>query len=460
MSSTQRAYRNIEAEPFAAGDDKTKVWPLRYRGSIVTNVDAAPRIYRTDWQGRVALSDQPRTNYALHSNDFSFNQYHVLPITQHMTGPDGVTTAGLVVVDTGYNPHGIRKVYNMAPNEARRHRIRAKAASYTFCSMWAFVPVTSTASAVFDLVAGTCSGFGNPTIEPLGDGWYLCEQDVVANSSGGAVTTHVGPSPVGSPPAATQNYGGDGVSGIYMFGEEFVDVVGAYIPTTDTSRAFTDYALQFGSQVVLPQPLQGSDGTIKAATLDWSGRLYYDQRSTLLPPNAASGTRALEAASARIGDVDVPLRQLWNPDTCPLDLLPWLAWALSIDAWKSYWPEQVKRDRVRRALDIQRHKGSVKSVRDVVASFGGAVALSEWWQQDPPGDPHTFAMSLTLNGAGGTEATAAYVDDVIAEVERTKPVRSHYTFTQGAYASGRIGVRAVARPVVYRRLSLTADAAA
>lgn len=179
----------------------------------------------------------------------------------------------------------------------------------------------------------------------------------------------------------------------------------------------------------------------------------------LLPPNATAGELAIEAATARLADIPVPLRDLWDPDTCPVSLLPWLAWSLSIDAWKSYWPESIKRERIRRALDIQRHKGTAKSVRDVVESFGGSVELREWWQQSPPGLEHTFSLWLTLNGEGGTEATAAFVNDVIAEVARTKPVRSHFDFTQGVSAAAKVGVAAYTRPAVYRRLTLTADAA-
>ncbi|RZA27324.1 MAG: phage tail protein I, partial [Proteobacteria bacterium] len=40
---------------------------------------------------------------------------------------------------------------------------------------------------------------------------------------------------------------------------------------------------------------------------------------------------------------------------------------------------------------IQRRKGTASSVRDVVRSFGGSLALREWWQMAPRGDPHTFS---------------------------------------------------------------------
>ncbi len=177
---------------------------------------------------------------------------------------------------------------------------------------------------------------------------------------------------------------------------------------------------------------------------------------TLLPPNTSPVERAIEGATARLSDVPVPLRQLADPDTCPLALLPYLAWALSIDTWDSDWPEAVKRNRVRQAIDIQRRKGTASSVRDVVAGFGGSLALREWWQMAPAGDPHTFALVLALEGIVPPARKAAYVDQVIAEVRRTKPVRSHFTFTQALSATGGLQVVAAARPAVVVRLALTA----
>lgn len=180
---------------------------------------------------------------------------------------------------------------------------------------------------------------------------------------------------------------------------------------------------------------------------------------TLLPPNATALERAVETSMARIGDVAVPLRSLWNPDTCPVDLLPYLAWALSIDSWSSGWSETVKRARVRQALTIQRSKGTSASVRDVVASFGGVVALREWWQMTPPGVPHTFSLVLNVTDDQGAPADATFVDAVIAEVYRTKPVRSHFTFSQALTATAGIVPIAAARPATFARLTMTAPAA-
>lgn len=174
---------------------------------------------------------------------------------------------------------------------------------------------------------------------------------------------------------------------------------------------------------------------------------------SLLPPNSTAAERALEQVQARPSLLPVPLRELWNPDTCPAHLLPWLAWTLSLDSWQPYWPEAVKRARIRAAVEIQRRKGTAKSVRDVVAAFGSALALREWWQKSPMGTPHTFDVVLTLGP--GVPNTAAYQQDVIKEIERTKPVRSHFTFTLGLAATGGLGLAGAARPVIYRRIQCT-----
>ena len=180
---------------------------------------------------------------------------------------------------------------------------------------------------------------------------------------------------------------------------------------------------------------------------------------SLSPPNATLFERAMERATARLEDIFTNLRVLWDPAICPESLLPWLAWSLSLDSWSTEWPVAIKRERVRRALEIARRKGTAESVRQVVASFGGGVALREWWQRETPGTPHTFDLVLTLSGFNGEPVTAAFVDAVVAEVRRTKPVRSHFTFTQGLTAEADIGLIAVARPVIYARLPRVAPAA-
>lgn len=174
---------------------------------------------------------------------------------------------------------------------------------------------------------------------------------------------------------------------------------------------------------------------------------------SLLPPNATALDRAAEAVSTQaLREIPQPHRALWNPDTCPLAFLPWLAWSMGVEAWRTDWPENVKRAIVRNAIQVQRRRGTIASVRDTVASFGGAIAIREWWQKTPRGAPHTFELVFTMTGQDN--ASAAFVEDVMAEVARVKPLRSHFTFIQGLGTSGSVSLVAVGRPTAYVRLDM------
>ena len=173
---------------------------------------------------------------------------------------------------------------------------------------------------------------------------------------------------------------------------------------------------------------------------------------SLLPPNASQLERGLEQATARAGNVTVDFTPLWNPQTCPIELLPYLAFALSIDTWDPAWPEATKRALVSTAIDIQRHKGTAKSIRDIIRTFGGQIALREWWQMAPPGTPHTFSVVLSLTGAAGEAPSAGFIDQIIDEIRRTKPVRSHFTFGQAIVVTGGIRPVGAARPALFYRL--------
>ncbi len=173
-------------------------------------------------------------------------------------------------------------------------------------------------------------------------------------------------------------------------------------------------------------------------------------KEALLTSNATNLERNIEQAISRIEDVPVDFEKIWNPDDCPAELLPWLAWSMSLDSWKSYWPEGVKRERIKQAVAIQRKKGTVKSVRDVVESFGSDVALREWHETNPVGDPHTFKVTMTMGE--GVPNTAAYQLDIVNEIERTKPKRSHFELVAGLLANSGVGLQGIARPIVYRRL--------
>ncbi|WP_447876367.1 phage tail protein I [Serratia fonticola] len=136
------------------------------------------------------------------------------------------------------------------------------------------------------------------------------------------------------------------------------------------------------------------------------------------------GSSALEVAAARacaeLARIPVPVRDLWNPDTCPIALLPYLAWAFSVDHWDERWPDIVKRNVVTSAFYLHRHKGTLGAVRRVVEPLGYLIKVLEWWQNnDPPG---TFRLDIGVLETGITEAMYQEMERMIADA---KPVSRH-----------------------------------
>lgn len=96
---------------------------------------------------------------------------------------------------------------------------------------------------------------------------------------------------------------------------------------------------------------------------------------SLLPANATPQERAIELSASRLGDVPAPLRPVWNPNTCPESLLPWLAWAFSVDEWDGNWPIEVKRQTILDAVEVQARKGTPWAIKRVLSSAGYPAAI-------------------------------------------------------------------------------------
>ena len=142
--------------------------------------------------------------------------------------------------------------------------------------------------------------------------------------------------------------------------------------------------------------------------------------NSLLPPGSSPLERRAAQACAAVSDLNVPLRDLWNPDKCPIVFLPYLAWAFSVDRWDEKWPAEEKRKAVKDAFYIHRRKGTVAAIRRVIENMGYSMSIEEWWQvADPAG---TFRLTIDVMEVGIT-------DEVVSELERVigdaKPVSRH-----------------------------------
>ncbi len=147
---------------------------------------------------------------------------------------------------------------------------------------------------------------------------------------------------------------------------------------------------------------------------------------TLLPPNSTRLERAIEGANgAALADVPVPIRDLWNPATCPAALLPFLAWGVSIDLWDSQWSEAEKRAAIARAIEDQRHKGTPASLRSVIDRFDPLIEVVEWFEDRDTLDPHTFRLELPLRAESAVEYDDALVAALLRDIAAVKPLRAH-----------------------------------
>lgn len=146
--------------------------------------------------------------------------------------------------------------------------------------------------------------------------------------------------------------------------------------------------------------------------------------SELLPPSSTPLERALANTVAKVSTLPTPARDLWNPDTCPVELLPWLAWAFSLDDWDVTWTEAQQRAAVKASYSVHRYKGTIGSVKDALQALGLGVQVQEWFNQIPAGDPYTYKLLLEVNQYGVSLAQLEKIQDV---VDNAKNLRSHMT---------------------------------
>ncbi|WP_213672556.1 phage tail protein I [Raoultella ornithinolytica] len=160
--------------------------------------------------------------------------------------------------------------------------------------------------------------------------------------------------------------------------------------------------------------------------------------SSLLPPGSSALERRLAQACSGISDLNVPLRDLWNPWKCPAKFLPYLAWAFSVDSWDENWSDAEKRSVIGEAFWLHQRKGTVAALRRVIEKMGYSLSITEWWAvADPAG---TFRLETDVNDIG---ITSRMLDELTRLINETKPVSRHMAqFNISAKVTGTIFIGA------------------
>nr|WP_309545980.1 phage tail protein I [Providencia rettgeri] len=142
--------------------------------------------------------------------------------------------------------------------------------------------------------------------------------------------------------------------------------------------------------------------------------------SRLLPVGSSPLELAAAESLAQIERVPIPIRELWNPDKCPVHLLPYLAWAFSVDRWDKNWTEKAKRDAVKAAMFIHKHKGTIGALRRVVEPLGYLIRVIEWWKTNETAG--TFRLDIGVLETGITEEMYQELEALIFDA---KPASRH-----------------------------------
>lgn len=94
-----------------------------------------------------------------------------------------------------------------------------------------------------------------------------------------------------------------------------------------------------------------------------------ETKPSLLPPNTTPLERALEQTMATF-EPPSDIAKLWNAATCPVDFLPYLAWAVSVDEWDHTWSEERKRAVIAESRAVHQHKGTPSAIRRILIALG------------------------------------------------------------------------------------------
>jgi phage tail P2-like protein len=136
------------------------------------------------------------------------------------------------------------------------------------------------------------------------------------------------------------------------------------------------------------------------------------------------------------------IRWVKDPDSCPLALLPWLAWEYQVDTWNINWSEQKTRcDQARPTSTAIVVRSPPSVMRPGGQSFGTDIV--EWFNQNPKGDPYTFRLNVYQNDLPVTRIRPAGSETGGAARQESAQLvfRSCIWPTSGNLVCGRLHVR-------------------
>ncbi len=169
-----------------------------------------------------------------------------------------------------------------------------------------------------------------------------------------------------------------------------------------------------------------------------------DRWQSLLPANSKPLEHALASLSAKFEPIPVPFANIWDVDKCPDNVLPFLAYAWSVDEWNDNWSAETQREVIRQSIWVHQRKGTLGAVKRALEAMGYDSDVIEWWQKTPRGRPGTFSIEVHPTKKIITDS----LNQIRAVIDAVKRKSAHYDIFLGltvqapvcAYAVAVIGV--------------------
>ena len=161
-------------------------------------------------------------------------------------------------------------------------------------------------------------------------------------------------------------------------------------------------------------------------------------RNSLLPASASQLENDLLTLFERwvserlLIDREIPVRLLWNPEHCPVVMLPYLACAFSVDNAVFQFTRKQVANAIRNSVSLHKKKGTVHSVSQVVEDLGYTVSDvvegvdNSWWK-----------YSIVL-GSRMSRASKQAIETLIVDVAPARCELHQFTFDETHDYSGYI----------------------
>lgn len=124
-------------------------------------------------------------------------------------------------------------------------------------------------------------------------------------------------------------------------------------------------------------------------------------------------------------------------------------WDASV--WRQNWPLEIKRNVIKTIISDKRIKGTLAAVKSAIQTIGNVSEIKEWFEMEPPGEPHTFRVTANISKFAGV-LDSDLQKDLRALIDDAKPARSHYDFILSTYLQTQINFIPFTRRLTYARV--------